>query len=109
MARILIILWLSPIVLFSAWLGLSAMDWHLGLPFMTREVHDRVFEAYRLVLGYEREELLVILRNALLLDAALLSALIVWRRWDWFGPRVMPYLSKLGLSRLRFASRSRHA
>ena len=105
MARLLIILWLSPIVLFAAWLGLSALDWHLGLPFMTREVHDRVFEAYRLVLGYEREELLVLLRNVLLLDAAILAAIVAWRRWD----RIAPYFQRLGVERLRFTSRSRHA
>ena len=95
MARILIVLWLSPIVLFAGWVFLSALDWHLGLAFMTRDVHDRVFDAYRMVLGYDRAELLILLRNALLLDAAILAAIAVYGRREQLG------LSALWASKVR--------
>ena len=85
MARILVILWLSPLVLFAGWVFLSAMDWHLGLAFMTRDVHDRVFDAYRMVLGYDRAALLALLRNALLLDAGVLAAIAVYGRRRQLG------------------------
>ena len=82
LARILIILWLSPIVLFALWIGLSTADISLGLPFMTREVHDLVFQGYQRVLGLSRIEILTMLQQALWLDVAILAALIAWRRRD---------------------------
>ena len=76
----LVFLWLSPIVLFAAWLSLSSLDWSLGLPFMTRDAHDKVFLAYKVVLGIERDPLMALIRNALILDAGLLAAIIAWQR-----------------------------
>ena len=82
MARILIILWLSPIVLFALWIGLSTADISLGLPFMTREAHDAVFAVYSHVLGLSRTEILDMLMKALWFDVAILAALVAWRRWE---------------------------
>ena len=80
MSRILVILWLSPTVLFASWLALSSLDWHLGLPFMTREVHDAVFRAYALVLGLEREAVWDLVENVFLFDAAVLATIALWQR-----------------------------
>ena len=101
LARILIILWLSPVVLFAVWIGCSTFDWSLGLPFMTREVHDAVFAAYAQVFGLKRVEMLNLLRDALWLDVGILAALVAWRR--------RAAIVAAAQSLRRFASRSRHA
>ena len=98
LARILIVLWLSPIVLFALWIGCSTFDWHLGLPFMTRAVHDAVFAVYLEAFGLTRVQILTLLQHALWFDVAVLGALVLWRRRDQVR----------AVSR-RFASRSMHA
>ena len=80
LSNTLVFLWLSPIVLFAAWLSLSSLDLSFGLPFMTRSAHDLVFDAYRQILGIERDALMALIRNALILDAVLLAAIIAWQR-----------------------------
>ena len=80
MARVLIFLWLSPVVLFSAWISFSMLDWHFGLPFMTREAHDLVFNAYEAILGIERARIVALIRNALILDAVVLGLIVAWKR-----------------------------
>ena len=98
LARILIFLWLSPIILFALWIGCSTFDWHFGLAFMTREVHDAVFAVYREAFGLTRLQILDLLLKALWLDVALLGALVAWRR-----------RGQIASVARRFARRSMHA
>ena len=98
LARILIVLWLSPIVLFALWIGCSTFDWSLGLPFMTREVHDAVFAVYLEAFGLTRLQILTLLQHALWFDVAVLAAIVAWRR-----------RAEVQAFARRFASRSRHA
>lgn len=99
MVRFLVALWLSPIVLFAAWVSLSSLDWHMGFAFMTRDMHDRIFAAYAMVFGIEREAILGMIRNALLLDAAVLALIVAWQRrapirraWAGLRERAAPFL-----------------
>lgn len=101
LARLLIILWLSPIVLFAGWIGCSTFDWSFGLPFMTREAHDLIFAAYERTLGLTRMEILTLLTHALWFDVAILAALVAWRRRGEIGAALQPLR--------RFASLSRQA
>ncbi len=92
--RILLILWLGPIVLLTAWYGLSYHDMNFGTVLLSRELHDLMFNLYGKILGVAPEAIPLMVAKAIAFDSLLVVGIIAYRmrkRWwptvrGWFSP-----------------------
>lgn len=76
--RYILYFWALPLGLFWAWYFLSASD--AGLLFFTREIHDRVFLLYGLVLGIDPASLPPLVARACVVDTAIIFGIFGFRR-----------------------------
>lgn len=82
--RILLILWAAPLVFFWSWYALSANDISFGTLFLSRRLHDVVFELYGRTLGVPAGEVPGMMAWACTFDTLLIFAMAAlrWRqRW----------------------------
>lgn len=85
--RYLLILWVVPMVLFWGWYGFSAYDINFGTIFLSRDLHDLVFEIYGRTLGVGPEAIPPLIASATVIDSAIIGAIVAFRwrsRW-WPG------------------------
>jgi uncharacterized protein DUF6105 len=75
-----IALWAVPMMLLGAWYTLSYYDLNFGLHFLSRDLHDLVFIVYGNILGIEPEAVPPLVLKAILVDTALVVAILVLRR-----------------------------
>ena len=82
--RLILILWIIPIVVFWGWYGLSANDMSMGFFFFTRAFHDHMFRLYGSMLGVPSEEVPMLIAGTFAFDTMLLvgiSALRWHKKW----------------------------
>jgi hypothetical protein len=75
-----LILWAGPIVLLGSWYGLSYYDMSFGIFMLTRQAHELVFSVYGNILGIPPETIPPLVARAILLDSAVVFAIIAFRR-----------------------------
>lgn len=83
--RLILILWIIPIVVFWGWYGLSANDISLGSFFFTRAFHDHMFRLYGSMLGVPPQEVPMLIAGTFAFDTMLLAGMSALR-WHkkWF-------------------------
>ncbi|MDJ0613773.1 MAG: DUF6105 family protein [Rhizobiaceae bacterium] len=79
--RIVIILWMIPLVLFWGWYFLSANDMHFGYFFLTRGFHDHLFEIYGKILFLPPEDVPVALAWIFFIDTLIVFFGVAAVRW----------------------------
>lgn len=97
--RLILILWIIPIVVFWGWYGLSANDMSMGSFFFTRAFHDHMFRLYGSMLGVPPEEVPMLIAGTFAFDTMLLVGMSALR-WHkkWF-----PQAKRLVLEALNMA------
>ncbi|MFZ2101316.1 MAG: DUF6105 family protein [Oricola sp.] len=78
--RYLLWFWLTPLVLFWGWFGLSYYDMNFGMLFLRRELHDLVFEIYGQILGIDPATIPVLFLKACIFDTFLIAGIIAFRK-----------------------------
>jgi hypothetical protein len=78
--RFLFWFWLTPLVLFWSWFGLSYYDINFGLLFLRRELHDLVFRIYGSLLGVDPTVIPVLFLKACIFDTFLIFGIIAYRK-----------------------------
>lgn len=78
--RWLIILWALPLILFGGWYYLSFNDINFGSIYLSRALHDAVFNLYGQILGVAPEAIPVMLVKAIAFDTVLILAIFAFRR-----------------------------
>lgn len=90
--RVILILWLIPVVLFWGWYGLSANNMHFGWFFLTRGFHDHLFVIYGNILHMPPEEVPEKLAWVFGIDTVIVFGIAALRwykkwlpqSWNWF-------------------------
>lgn len=90
--RILLTLWAAPLALFWGWYGLSAYDLSFGTRFLSREVHDVVFDVYGRTLGMAARDVPGAIASACAFDTAVIMAIVSWRWRESWLPQTRAYL-----------------
>jgi hypothetical protein len=80
MVKYLLGAWAAPLVLFWGWYFLSLYDISFGFAFLSRNVHDIVFEIYGQLLGIDPDTIPVLVARACFYDSLLLAAILAFRR-----------------------------
>lgn len=75
-----LIFWAGPIVFLGTWYQLSYYDMNFGTFFLSRQMHDLVFEIYGKILGIPPEELPGLVARAICLDTLIVFGLVLLRR-----------------------------
>lgn len=75
-----LILWACPVILLTGWYGLSYYDMSFGIFMLTRQAHELVFQIYGNVLGIPPETIPPLVMRAIVVDSAVLFAIIGFRR-----------------------------
>jgi hypothetical protein len=78
--RFLFWFWLTPLVLFWGWFGLSYYDINFGFLFLRRELHDLVFEIYGQILGVKPSLIPVYFFEACIFDTFVVLGIIAYRK-----------------------------
>lgn len=73
-------IWAAPLVLFWGWFFLSLNDMSFGFAFMSRQVHDLVFQIYGHILGIDPGTIPSMIAKACILDTCILLAIWAFRR-----------------------------
>lgn len=83
--RLILILWIIPIVVFWGWYGLSAYDLSMGSFFFTRAFHDHMFRLYGSMLEVPPQEVPMLIAGTFAFDTLLLAGMSALR-WHkkWF-------------------------
>lgn len=82
--RIILVLWFLPLFLFWGWYALSAYDISFGFAFLSREVHDVVFQVYANMIGVEASVIPGMIAGACAIDTAIIMGICAFRwRKDW--------------------------
>ncbi len=83
--RILLILWFLPLLLFWGWYGLSAYDISFGFHFLSRDLHELVFQIYANMIGTRPEVIPGMIAAACAVDTGIILAICAYRwRADWY-------------------------
>ncbi len=89
--RYIIVLWGLPLGLFWGWFFLSANDINFGSIYLSRALHELVFEVYGNMLGIDPATIPWLLAQAFALDTLLILAIWAFRRRrdirDWVSRR----------------------
>ncbi len=72
--------WATPLLLFWGWFFLSLNDINFGSVFLTRELHDLVFQLYGQMLGIDPKTIPMMIAEACILDTGILVAIWAFRR-----------------------------
>ncbi|MGG7518040.1 DUF6105 family protein [Allorhizobium undicola] len=78
--RWLLIFWAGPIFLLGSWYYLSLNDMSFGIFMLTRQANDLVFQVYGNMLGLDPASLPPLVMRAIVVDSAVLFALVGLRR-----------------------------
>ena len=78
--RYIIILWALPLGAFWGWFFLSANDINFGSIYLSRALHELVFEVYGEMLGIDPATIPWLLAQAFALDTLLILAIWAFRR-----------------------------
>lgn len=78
--RYVLFFWAMPLGLFWGWYVLSFYDINFGYLFLSRVLHDAVFDVYGKLLGVEPDSVPGLLVKACVFDTALIGAILAWRR-----------------------------
>lgn len=78
--RYLLIFWALPLGLFWGWYHLSYNDMHFGHVFLSRAMHDLVFEIYGETLGIEPSKIPPLAARACGIDTIILFSILAFRR-----------------------------
>ncbi len=89
--RILLVLWAVPLVFFWSWYALSANDISFGTIFLSRQLHDVVFDLYGRTLGVPADAVPSMMAWACAFDSCLILAMAAFRwRANWLpGAKVL--------------------
>ncbi len=82
--RVLLVLWAVPLVFFWSWYALSANDLSFGTIFLSRQLHDVVFDLYGRTLGVPASAVPPMMAWACAFDTCLILAIAAFRwraRW----------------------------
>ncbi|MCO6186452.1 DUF6105 family protein [Rhizobium sp. L1K21] len=74
------IFWIAPLAFLGGWYGLSYYDMSFGYFMLSRQAHDLVFQIYGNILGLPPEDIPPLVLRALVIDTAVLFAILVFRR-----------------------------
>ena len=72
--------WATPLVLFWGWYFLSLNDINFGSIYLSRRLHDLVFQIYGNVLGIDPKMIPAMIAQACVVDTAILVAIWAFRR-----------------------------
>lgn len=78
--KYILALWAAPLVLFWGWFFLSLNDINFGSVFLSRQLHDLVFQLYGEMLGVDPKAIPMMVAEACLFDSVLLAAIWAFRR-----------------------------
>ncbi|TCD14486.1 DUF6105 family protein [Oricola cellulosilytica] len=78
--RYLFWLWFLPLSVFWSWFGLSYNDVNFGLMFLSRDLHDLVFNIYGSLLGVDPAAIPIMFLKACIFDSALIFAIVAFRK-----------------------------
>lgn len=78
--KYVLIAWAAPLALFWGWFFLSANDINFGSIYLSRGLHDLVFELYGNILGIEPATIPWLVAKACIFDTFLLLAIWAFRR-----------------------------
>jgi hypothetical protein len=78
--RYIILFWGLPLGLFWGWFGLSYYDMSFGLLFLSRAVHDFVFQTYGSILGIDPAIIPPLVAKACIVDTAIIFGIFGFRR-----------------------------
>jgi len=78
--KYIVAVWAAPLTLFWGWFFLSLNDINFGSVYLSRRLHDLVFQLYGQMLGVDPKTIPMMIAEACLFDAALLAAIWAFRR-----------------------------
>lgn len=78
--RYLLIFWALPVGFLVGWYGLSYHDINFGTIFLSRALHDAVFEVYGEMIGIAPDKLPWLVLDAIVFDTFLILGLFAFRR-----------------------------
>ncbi|HEV7416709.1 DUF6105 family protein [Tianweitania sediminis] len=78
--RYLLLFWALPLSTFWGWYGLSYNDMSFGFMFLSRPMHDLVFQIYGAMLNLDAASVPGLLAKACIIDTALILAIFAFRR-----------------------------
>lgn len=78
--RYVLILWAAPLGLFWGWFFLSAHDINFGSIYLSRALHELVFEVYGEMLGIDPTTIPWLVGKACIVDTLLILALYAFKR-----------------------------
>jgi Family of unknown function (DUF6105) len=78
--KYVVTIWASPLVLFWGWYFLSLNDINFGTVYLTRQLHDLVFELYGGILGVDPASIPGMIAEACFFDTLLVIAIWTFRR-----------------------------
>jgi len=93
--RVILILWLIPVVLFWGWYGLSANNINFGLFFLTRGFHDHIFQIYGSILHMPPADVPVALAWIFGIDTLIVFGVAALRWYKHWLPQTYAYLKRL--------------
>lgn len=78
--RYLLLFWAMPMSTFWGWYGLSYNDVNFGFLFLSRTMHDLVFQIYGAMLNLDAGTVPGLLAKACIVDTAIIFAIFAFRR-----------------------------
>jgi hypothetical protein len=78
--RYLFWLWFLPLSLFWGWFGLSYHDLNFGMLFLSRDLHDMVFQIYGSLLGLDPASIPIMFLKACIFDTFLIFGIVAYRK-----------------------------
>ncbi len=87
--RIILILWGAPLAFFWGWYGLSAYDINFGTIFLSRQLHDMIFQIYGNSIGVPAADVPAMIAGACAFDTAIVMSIAAWRWRKGWVPQTM--------------------
>ena len=78
--KYLVATWAAPLVLFWGWYFLSLNDINFGTVYLTRQLHDIVFQIYGEQIGMDPAQIPILIAEVCLMDTAIVAGLWALRR-----------------------------
>lgn len=78
--RYILIFWAAPLGFFWGWFFLSANDINFGSIYLSRQLHELVFELYGQMLGLDPTTIPGLVAKACIFDTFLIGCLFAFRR-----------------------------
>ena len=88
-------IWAAPLVLFWGWFFLSLNNINFGSVYLSRQLHDLVFQIYGDMIGVDPASIPLMIAEACIIDTAIIVAIWAFRRRReisaWFRDRYRRY------------------